>query len=298
MPKARELVDFFLHYCASECGLSRNTVSAYENDLRAFVDYLDADSGADLTGLKPAALVSHLGACRRRGLSPNSIRRRLVAIRMFYRFLLIDGYLETDPAGPVQSPRLWQRVPEVLSVQEVEKLLAAPGPEQPFCLRDKALLEMLYATGARASEVCTLDVGDVDFEYAFVRCYGKGRKERLVPVGRRGLDALRNYLEGQRPQLVRRKAESALFLSRTGRRLTRETIWRIVKKYAAAAGITPQAHPHTLRHSFATHLLAGGADLRSVQMMLGHADIATTEIYTHVDRTRMREVHRKYHPRG
>lgn len=298
MTRAAELLDLFLQYCAAECGLSENTLDAYRRDIRDLLAFTGARSGADLEELSGARLVEYVDACRRRGLAPNSIWRRLVSARMFYRFLLLEGYVRSDPAEAFQTPRLWQRIPEVLSVQDVEKLLSAPTADTPLGLRDRAALEMLYATGARASELCGLNVGDVNFEYGFVRCYGKRMKERLVPVGRRALQALRDYLQRGRGHLLRNEAESALFLARGGRRLTRNTLWQRVKKHALAAGIGAGVHPHTLRHSFATHLLSGGADLRSVQVMLGHADISTTEIYTHVDRTRLKAIHRKYHPRG
>jgi integrase/recombinase XerD len=217
---------------------------------------------------------------------------------MLYRFLVSEGEVRRNPAEVLESPRLWQRVPEVLGVQQVEALLDAPSRDTALGLRDRAMLEMLYATGARASEVCGLDVGHVNFEYSFVRCYGKRRKERLVPVGKPALQALRDYLERGRPELQRDPEQPALFLSRFGRRLGRGGLWARVKKHATAAGIGTDVHPHTLRHSFATHLLSHGADLRSVQVMLGHADISTTEIYTHVDRSRLKAAHRRYHPRG
>jgi len=298
MTRPTDLLDAFLHYCAAECGLSVNTLDAYKSDVSDFLRFVGAGDERALGRLSTARLVDYVDACRRRGLSPGTIWRRLVSVRMFYRFLLLEGHVERDPAEAFQTPRLWKRIPEVLSVEDVERLLEAPDRDTPLGLRDRAALEMLYATGARASELCGLNVGDVNFEYGFVRCYGKRMKERLVPVGRTALEAVREYMERGRPALLRDEGESALFLTRAGRRLSRNALWQRVRKHARAAGISGDVHPHTLRHSFATHLLSGGADLRSVQVMLGHADISTTEIYTHVDHSRLKSIHEKYHPRG
>lgn len=298
MTTSADLLELFLHYCAAECGLSGNTLAAYESDLSDFLQFAGAPDEAALEGLTAARLVDYVDACRSRGLAPGSVWRRLVSVRMFYRFLLLEGHVKTDPAEAFQTPRLWKRMPDVLNVEDVERLLDAPSPETPIGLRDRAALEMLYATGARAGELCGLNLGDVNFEYGFVRCYGKRMKERLVPVGRKALQAVRDYLAGGRSRLLRSREEAALFLDVRGGRLSRNALWQRVRKYARAVGISGRVHPHTLRHSFATHLLSGGADLRSVQVMLGHADISTTEIYTHVDRSRLKAVHEKYHPRG
>jgi len=298
MAEGMELLRFFMDYCAAECGLSPNTLSAYESDLTDFLAFLGPSGAAELERLGASRLVDYVDACRRRGLSPATIWRRLVAVRMFFRFLVLEGHIRNDVVEVFQTPRLWNRLPQVLSVEQVERLLAAPEGDGPLALRDRAALEMLYATGARASEVCGLDVGSVNFEYRFVRCFGKRMKERLVPVGTRALEALKDYLERGRPALAKGGSEQALFLSRTGRRMTRRVLWHRVGKHARAAGIGARVHPHMLRHSFASHMLAGGADLRAVQLMLGHADIATTEIYTHVDRSRLVSVHRRFHPRG
>ena len=298
MAQSLEFLRYFLDYCAAECGLSPNTLAAYQSDLTDFLTQLALTDAAALQGLKATGLVDYVEVCRRRGMAPNTVWRRLVAVRMFYRFLLLEGYVENDIAEAFQTPRLWKKIPSVLSVEQVGQLLAAPSGDSPVALRDRAVLEVLYATGARASEVCTLDMESVNFEYSFVRCYGKRMKERLVPMGSRARDALRDYLERGRPLLAKGGGEKALFLSRAGRRMTRQMLWRLVGKYARAAGIGVHVHPHMLRHSFATHLLGGGADLRAVQMMLGHADISTTEIYSHVDRTRLLQVHKRFHPRG
>ncbi len=298
MAQSLEFLRFFLDYCSAECGLSTNTLAAYESDLSDFLSELGLKDAGALADLSAGRLVDYVDSCRRRGLAPNTIWRRVVAVRMFYRFLLLEGHLENEVAEVFQTPRLWKRIPAALSVEQVEALLSAPEGDGPLALRDRALLEMLYATGARASEVCGLDVGSVNIRYSFVRCFGKRMKERLVPVGSHALEALRRYLEAGRPLLVRDREEGALFLSRTGRRLSRQTLWWTVRKHARRAALGVQVHPHMLRHSFATHLLSGGADLRAVQIMLGHADISTTEIYTHVDRERLLKVHRQFHPRG
>jgi integrase/recombinase XerD len=298
MAGAAELLELFLHYCAAECGLSSNTLKAYASDLSDFLKSVGAEGAGDLERLTAARLIQYVDESRRRGLSPATVWRRLVSVRMFYRFLASEGHVRSDPAEAFQTPRLWKRVPEVLSVEDVDRLLSALTADTPLGLRDRAALELLYAAGARAGELCALDMGDVNFEYAFVRCYGKRMKERLVPVGRKALQALRDYIERGRPRLLRRDDEPALFLDRSGRRLGRSALWQRVRLHARAAGIRAHVHPHTLRHSFATHLLAGGADLRSIQVMLGHADISTTEIYTHVDRSRLKAIHQKYHPRG
>jgi len=292
-----ELLGFYLDYCAVECGLSSNTLVAYERDIRHFLRFVSS-TGSALRDISTSELVDYVEECRLGGLSTNSIWRRLVAVRMFFRFLVLENYLTKAPTEAFQTPHLWKRIPDVLSVEQVELLLAAPRAQDRLGLRDRAMLEMLYATGARASELCGLDVGSVNFEYGFARCYGKRMKERLVPVGTRALEALDGYLRDERPLLLKGAEEPALFLSRSGRRIGRQALWARVKKYARKAGISSPVHPHTLRHSFATHMLAGGADLRSVQVMLGHADISTTEIYTHVETSRLKSVHKQFHPRG
>lgn len=297
--QSTDLLRCFLDYCSAECGLSQNTLGAYETDLRDFLTTLELETDGDLAAVDARDLVGYVESCRERELGTNSVWRRIVSVRMFYRFLLLEGYVDNDTAEAFQTPHLWKKIPNVLSEQQVENLLDAPGEEDRLPLRDRAILEMLYATGARASEVCNLDLTSVNREYGFVRCYGKRMKERLVPVGERALEALEDYLERERPRLLgERENQSALFLTRTGRRLTRQSLWHLVTKYAKKAALGVHVHPHMLRHSFATHLLAGGADLRAVQMMLGHADISTTEIYSHVDKDRLLKTHKRFHPRA
>ncbi len=298
MASASELLQSFLDYCAAECGLAGNTIDAYRSDLEHFLRAVGCTDEKALASLTSSRLVAYVDAGRRSGLAPTTVWRRMVAVRMFFRFLVFEGVLETDPAEGFQTPRMWRRVPEVLSVEQVEALLSAPPLDDLFGLRDRAALELLYATGARASELCGLDMGDLNLEYAFVRCYGKRMKERLVPMGSRAISALKAYLSESRPKLVGGRTQAAVFVTRSGGRMSRSALWARVRKWARAAGIGSDVHPHTLRHSFATHLLSGGADLRSVQVMLGHSDISTTEIYTHVDRTRLKTVHQQCHPRG
>ena len=298
LPDSFSLLRQFLDYCGAEAGLTSGTLQAYESDLTDFLRTLDLRRGEDLADLKPVRLVDYVESCHRRALAPNTVWRRMVAVRMFYRFLVLDGYVESDVTQGFNTPRLWKRVPGFLSVADVERLLAAPEGEGPLALRDRAALEMLYATGARASELCGLDVGSVNFEYTFARCLGKRGKERLVPVGSRALQALRRYIGDGRGALLRDGSGAALFLTRRGTRLSRHSLLALVRKYGRAAGLGAEVHPHMLRHSFATHLLAGGADLRAVQVMLGHADISTTEIYSHVGRDRLLRVHKHYHPRA
>ena len=291
-------VDAFLDYLTVECGLSVNTLQAYQRDLERFGAYVHPGGGGDWDRIQPEQVIDFLMAEKARGQAIASVSRALVAIRMFFRFASAEGLVPRDVTEHLESPRLWQNLPEVLDRRAVDRLLATPSADRDrWPLRDKAVLEMLYATGSRASEVADLTLQSINREVGYVRVVGKGRKERIVPVGRKALEALDAYLAGERPQLDRRQ-DPHLFLTHSGRRLGRETLWRIVKKYIARAGASPRASPHTLRHSFATHLLEGGADLRVVQEMLGHVDIGTTQVYTHVDPSRLKAIHRKYHPRA
>ena len=291
-------IDAFLDYLTVECGLSVNTIQAYQRDLERFAAFARADDDEDWRRVGGENVVDFLVAEKNRGCAVATVSRALVAIRMFFRFLAAEGLTERDPTEHLESPRLWQNLPEVLDRKAVDRLLAAPNKKHDrWPLRDKAVLEMLYATGARASEVADLTLDRVNLDVGYANCIGKGRKERIVPMGRPALEALAAYLETERPTLNKR-SEAFLFLTHTGRRLGRESVWRIVKKYACRAGVSPRVSPHTLRHSFATHLLEGGADLCAVQEMLGHVDIATTQIYTHVDQSRLKAIHKKYHPRA
>ncbi len=287
----------FVQYLQRECRLSANTVAAYERDLRRFRQWHGERSIAALTIIR---LADYVGFLADQSLAPASVARHLVALKMFFRFLQLEGILKENLAELLGSQKLWQRLPEVLSPKQVETFLKAPRSADALYLRDRALLEMLYATGCRVSEISNLSLGEVHLAERFCRCRGKGNKQRLVHLGCAAIDALRKYLDGLRPRLAGSpaRAEDWLFVSRSGKRLRREAIWELVKKYALVSGVSVEISPHTMRHSFATHLLAGGADLRQVQEMLGHASIATTQIYTHVDQSRLKKVHRQYHPRA
>jgi integrase/recombinase XerD len=292
-------VQAFHNYIKSERGLADNTLLAYGRDLDRFAQWV---AGGGLTSyLAPSLrdLTRYLEYLRHEGLAPPSVARHLVALKMFYRFLRLEERIAQSTVELLSSPTLWERIPQVLSPEGVTKLLAEPRPADRFFLRDQALLETLYATGSRASEVVHLLLADLYLDSGFCKCLGKGKKQRIVPLGRPAVAALRAYLEGLRPRLVPSAADAPwVFVSRGGRALTREMLWVLVKKYVRRAGLNAKVSPHTLRHSFATHLLSGGADLRTVQELLGHASIRTTQHYTHVDRDRLRAIHRRFHPRG
>lgn len=292
------LIDSFIDYLTVECGVALNTQRAYRSDLAKFAGYLAGRGQPHPRGVTTSLVLGFLVQLKDRGYSVATISRMLAALRMFYRYLAIEGIVERNVTTALDSPRLWRRLPSVLSPAEVGQLLAAPRTDTPLGLRDKAAIELLYATGLRASEIGSLDVDSIHFDYGYLRCMGKGSKERLVPVGRTALEVTRQYLFEARPRILHGRISPALFVSRRGQRISRLQVWRLIKKYARQAGIQKNLYPHALRHSFATHLLAGGADLRSVQEMLGHASIITTQIYTHVDKDRLKEVHRRYHPRG
>jgi integrase/recombinase XerD len=287
----------FLDYLTIEAGLSINTILAYGRDLREFLFFCRDGGVTEIAGVSVPLIQVYLGEMARRDKSENSAKRALVAIRMFLRFAKLRGLIEDDGSEILESPKVWQRLPIVCSRQQVLKLLEAPSPEEPFYLRDKALLELLYATGVRASEVAGLKTTDLNLDIGYLRCFGKGNKERVVPLGKVAIAATLEYLRDLRPKLIGAKSEAFVLLSRTGRPLSRIEVWRLVKKYALRAGMPRKVTVHTLRHCFATHLLSGGADLRSVQEMLGHVDIGTTQIYTHVDHERLRRIHKKFHPR-
>lgn len=287
----------FVGYLANECHLAENTVAAYRRDLRRFFAWLERRSVLDLSIQQLADYAAWLG---RQSLAPASIARHLVSLKIFYRYLQLEGAVRDNLAELLGSTRLWQRIPQVLSPGAVNALLAAPKEREPHWRRNRAMLELLYATGCRASELSTLRQRDVHLADGFVMCHGKGDKERLVPLGKRAVESVREYLEHERPVSAARAASPPewLLLSARGQRLSRERVWELLKKFAARVGAPPDVSPHTLRHSFATHMLAGGADLRQVQELLGHASIATTQIYTHVDHERLKAIHRKFHPRG
>jgi integrase/recombinase XerD len=291
-------VQSFLEYLRLECGASENTIAAYRRDLAKFHEFLERASVRELPGIRPPHITRFLRREVERGRSAASAARYLAAVRSYLRFLVSEGAIRSSSAESIEAPSLWHRLPVVLSPTEVDRLLAAPDGDRPLVIRDKAMLETLYATGARATEVVSLAPDGVDLGIGYARVFGKGRKERIVPLGRPAIASIRRYLHEARGRLAARRDGGTLFLSRTGRRVGRERLWEIVRHYARAAGIDKDVHPHTLRHSFATHLLGGGADLRVVQEMLGHANIRTTELYTHLDASRLRTVHATYHPRA
>ncbi len=289
----------FGHYIQAERGLAKNSVLAYGRDLERFQLWV-ADGGLK-DYLQPTVreLTQYLAYCREEKLAAPTVARHLVALKMFYRYLCLEERVAKNAVELISSPALWERIPQVLSPEAVDKLLMAPRGDERFYLRDRALLETLYATGSRASEVADLKLADLYLDASFCKCQGKGSKQRLVPLGDKAIGALRTYLANLRPVLVRPNPEAPwVFISRGGKALTREMLWVLVKKYVRRAGLNTKVSPHTLRHSFATHLLAGGADLRTVQELLGHANIRTTQHYTHVDASRLRAVHQKFHPRG
>ena len=292
----RRLVDEFLTYLVVECGLAHNTLLAYGTDLREFVAYFGA-AGQTVTELEPVQIQRFLIQLKDRGLAISSIARHLAAVKVFLRYLVLVGHADRDITGVLESPRKWLRIPRTLHRRQVDALLAAPDPKDRFYHRDRAILELLYATGLRVSELVSLGLDNINPRVGYVRCVGKGRRERVVPVGELALESVDAYRASLRPSLDRSGRASALFLSRSGRRLDRENCWRIVKKHAFRAGLAESTSPHTLRHCFATHLLEGGANLRVVQEMLGHVNLGTTQIYTHVDRRRLKDIHQRCHPR-
>jgi integrase/recombinase XerD len=292
------LLEPFADFLTLERSAASPTREAYAHDLARFVAYAaahGASAPAAVAGRLVREFVYHL---KDLGLAPASIRRNLSAVRTYYRFLLGDGHVVRDPTERLELPRRWRTLPEVLAVADIQRLLAAPTLDDPLVYRDRALLELAYGAGLRVSEWITLGVRDVLLAEGLVRVFGKGSKERLVPIGRPAIAAVAMYLRELRPRLERGAGRGALLLNARGAPLTRMGAWKVLRKYVTVAGITKRVTPHTLRHSFATHLLEGGADLRAVQEMLGHVDISTTQIYTHVDREYLRSVHRQFHPRG
>lgn len=294
---AQSWTEAFCAYAAAECHLADNTVQAYRRDLRRFTGWLAGRAVAALTVQDLGDYAAWLHTAK---LAPASVARHLASLKVYFRYLQLEGLLRENLAELLGSQKLWERVPHVLTAKQLDQLLESPVKSDPFWRRDRAMLELLYATGCRASELSNLRLCDLHLDDGYCLCRGKGNKERVVPLGARAAAAVRAYLEHERPTLVRRcraPAEWAL-LSYRGRRVRRERIWELLKRYALRVGVSPDVSPHTLRHSFATHLLSGGADLRQVQEMLGHASIATTQIYTHVDAARLKAVHQKFHPRG
>lgn len=296
--KMESYVNGFINYLGVERGLAQNTLESYGRDLHQFQLYLQNSNMEILKDSSSATIMSYLNSLQSKGRAVSTISRNLAAIKSFYQYLVREHYLENDPAASLESPKLEKKLPKVLTIIEVEELLKQPSNLLPTGLRDKAMLELLYATGIRVSELISLNISDVNLEMGYIKCYGKGAKERIVPLGSIAIKCVQDYLHKGRSKLVRTYEEGALFVNHHGNRLTRQGFWKIIKKYAQEAAINKEITPHTLRHSFATHLLENGADLRSVQEMLGHADISTTQIYTHVTSNRLKEVYDKTHPRA
>jgi integrase/recombinase XerD len=290
-------VEQFRDYLALEAGNSAHTVGNYIRDVRRLAGYAATQGASRPEEVTSAQLREFIYALKDLGLAPATIRRQISAVRTYYRFLVGEGHAARDPTERLESPRQWRRLPTVLSVEEIERLLTAPNTDEPLAIRDGALLEFAYATGARVSELVGLKIQDVLFQDGLARIFGKGSKERIVPVGRRALGTVALYVREIRPGFDKGRGRGIVFLNARGTPLSRVGAWTIIKRAARLAGITKRVTPHTLRHTFATHLLEGGADLRAVQEMLGHADLATTQLYTHIDRDYLRTVHRSFHPR-
>jgi integrase/recombinase XerD len=288
-------VDLFLNYLLVEKGAAANTIAAYSRDLSRYLVFLGERSPGDI---RPSDVASYLARLKDEKIAPRSRARALSALRMLHRFLVVEGYCELNPTAIIEAPKGVVRLPSVLSGKDVEALLASPLDTGAIELRDAAMLELLYATGLRVSELVGLKLGEVNISAGYLMTIGKGNKERLVPMGDGACNAVERYLQGARGELLKQGSSNRLFLSRLGQGMSRQAFWNIIKKRAQQAGVRNSISPHTLRHSFATHLLENGADLRSVQIMLGHADLSSTQIYTHVTRERLKRLHGEFHPRG
>jgi len=293
-----DFIEGFINYLAVERGLAKNTLVAYRRDLVRYSYFLERQGIKSAQQVTRKHISDYIYQQKKEGLQVTSICRSLAAIKMFHRFLVRERFAHEDPTTLVETPKIWKRVPDVLSQPEIVKMIQVSQGGDWQAVRDHAIIELLYASGMRVSELVGLKVDNVNFEVGYIRCIGKGSKERLVPIGRDARKAVASYLQEVRPGLVRENPSAQMFLSRLGKGLSRQSVWKIIKQYARKAGINKTIKPHTLRHSFATHMLERGADLRSVQEMLGHADISTTQVYTHVDRERLRHVHKQFHPRG
>ncbi len=291
-------MDQYQTFLVIEKGLSEKTLAAYSTDLMRFCQFLEKKKATSVSQIDTGLILAYLIHLRNRGLRARSRARHLVSLRGFFKFLTAEKIIEKNPAQQVDLPKTGLRLPDVLSVSDVEALIDAPDRSQAEGLRDAAMLELLYGAGLRVSELIRLAMTGINLEAGFVRVFGKGSKERVVPVGRMALNAIREYLDRSRPLLLKNRSSADLFVTRRGSAMTRQSFWNLVGRYGRLAKLKKKVTPHSLRHSFATHLLEGGADLRAVQMMLGHADISTTQIYTHVAHRQLVEAHKKYHPRG
>ncbi len=298
MLEMKKLVKQFIDYIAIEKGLAHNTLNSYERDLTAYINYLISKGISNIQNTSRLEIIMYLNHLQELKRASSTISRNIASIRNFYQFLYREKIVAHNPSVEMETPKIEKRLPKVLSFQEVEQLLNQPTSSEAFDLRDKAMLELLYATGIRVSELVSLKVNHINLSMGFVRCFGKGSKERIIPLGQKAIEALTLYLQKGWKLLVKGENQEALFVNHQGRQLSRQGFWKIIKKHSLHAGIKKSITPHTLRHSFATHLLENGADLRSVQEMLGHADISTTQIYTQVTKTRLKEVYNRAHPRA
>lgn len=297
-PSRAFLLERFAEYLTLEQGASPRTRSAYAGDLALLAEWLTTQKVTSPGAVTAAHLREFVYALKDRGQGPATIRRRISAIRTWYRFLLAEGVVTGDPSERLETPKRWRSLPDVLTAAEVDQLIGAVDLDEPMAFRDRAMFELAYGAGLRVSEWIGLNVKDVLLEDLVVRVFGKGGKERIVPIGRKAVGAVAVYLRELRPQLEKGAGAGRLFLNARGKPLSRMGAWKILQKYVDKSGLTKHVKPHTLRHSFATHLLEGGADLRAVQEMLGHSDISTTQLYTHIDREHLRQVHKQFHPRG
>ncbi len=294
----QQWMEKYLNYLLIESGAAQNTLESYRRDLRRFVLIVQEKGFTDVRQILPETVIAYLVRIKDEGLSANSMNRSLAALRGFYKYLLQEKVVEQTPLANIDLAKVWMRLPDTISKEEMNLILAQPGAQTAAALRDGAMLELLYATGIRVSELVGLTMNSINWQVGFLVVMGKGSKERIVPIGKTAYDCTKIYVEQARSKLMQGKNTDILFLNRFGGKFTRQGFWKTVVRYAKKAGLQKKVHPHTFRHSFASHLLEGGADLRTVQVMLGHADISTTQIYTHVTRERLREIHQKYHPRG
>lgn len=290
----------FLHYLIVEKGLAENTIQSYRRDISAYLIFIEKKLQiTDINHVTRVHIMQFLSCLKDEGKSARTIARHIASIRSFHHFLILDNIVDHDPTVHIETPHPELKLPKVLNTDEVDTLLNTPDLTTTLGLRDKAMLELMYATGMRVSELVNLNINDVHLSLGFVRCLGKGNKERIIPIGKMATEALKGYLEKARPKLINQKNKTdSLFMNHHGQRLSRQGFWKILKQMAVKAGIEKELTPHTLRHSFATHLLENGADLRSVQELLGHSDISTTQIYTHVTKTRLKDVYNQFHPRA
>jgi len=291
-------IDTFINYLVVEKGLADATIESYSSDLKQYAAFLNAHKIREIADCDTTVILKYLIILRDEGLAARSRARHLVTLRGFYKFLIQEKVLKKDPTGIVDLPKIGMKLPDVLSIEEIKSIINAPDILKPKGLRDAAMFELLYAAGLRVSELIAVKLQDINLEVGFVRTFGKGSKERMVPIGSHAKDKIRDYLANARAALMKSHVSNFLFVAHAGKPMTRQGFWKLLKKHALMAGITKDITPHSFRHSFASHLLEGGADLRAVQMMLGHVDISTTQIYTHVAKDHLKRLHEQYHPRG